>query len=52
MKKNKVKKLELHKESLRRLNADRLQEAVGGVTLLCSRFCTGDFSNCPASCTC
>ncbi len=34
MKKNKVRKLELHKESLRRLDeGHKLQEAVGGVTV-------------------
>lgn len=55
MKKSKVKKLELHKESLRRLDAGRLSDAAGGITATNHCTCTSTLctdSTCPHSCTC
>lgn len=39
MMKRTVRKLELHKESIRQLDPQEL-EAAGGATALCSKFCT------------
>jgi hypothetical protein len=55
MKKNKIKKLELHRESLLRLEGGQLSDAVGGATIRNSCTCTSTLcsdSACPNSCTC
>jgi|GEM_PF-6385675 len=49
MTKKKVKKLELNRESLRRLELNQLQEVAAGATRLCTR---AEISTCPNVFTC
>jgi hypothetical protein len=40
MTKRTLRKLELHKESIRQLDPHEVKEAAGGVTLRCTNLCT------------